>query len=328
MTATLILTGREVTELLPLADCIIAVEDAFRALSEGGVLTTVVAGVPAAGGGFHIKASGLIRSRPYFAAKVNANFPGNPARGRPTIQGVVVLCDAEQGQPLGLFDSASITSLRTAAATAVAARHLALPDARTVTLVGCGTQGRVQLRALKLVRPVEQVFVADRDSSRAACFADEMQLELGVPITQVTDLQAALWESQICVTCTTATEPLLHLDDVRPGTFIAAVGADNEHKIEVHPSLMAASRVVPDLLDQALKIGDLHHAVDAGLMKAGDVHAELAQVIAGLRPGRTDGDQVFVFDSTGTALEDVAAAALVYERATLIGAGRTIELAS
>jgi len=326
---TLLLTRSEVERLLPLGDCVTAVEQAFRALAAGRVLGPVVAGLHTGAGGFHLKAAGLRHERAYFAAKLNANFPENRGRhGVPTIQGVIVLCDGEQGQPLGVFDSIAITALRTAAATAVAARLLARADAETATILGCGVQGRAQLRAIHLVRPLSRAFASDRDPARAERFAEEMQHELGIPVTAASDLAAALRASLLCVTCTTSTVPLLQRDDIMPGTFIAAVGADSEQKVEVHPALMAASRVVPDLLEQALKIGDLHHAVASGLMTPSAVHAELALIVAGVRPGRSREDEVFVFDSTGTALQDVAAAALVYERALSAGAGRTIEFAA
>jgi len=329
LSATILLTRSEVLRLLPLADCIAAVEDCFRAIGERRTLGPVVTGVRAGAGGFHIKAAGLQLQQGYFAAKLNANFPHNPTReGLPTIQGVIVLCDSEQGRPLGVFDSTAITALRTGAATAVAARLLARRDARAATIVGCGVQGRIQLHALALVRPLDCAFAYDLDPARAERFAAEASVGLGIPVTATRDLRGALARSQLCVTCTPSNSPLISRGDIVPGTFIAAVGADSEDKIEIHPAVMAESRVVPDLLEQALQIGDLHHAVAAGLMVATDIHAELGEVVSGLRPGRTAADEVFVFDSTGTALQDVAAAALVYQRALATGTGQTIDLAA
>jgi ornithine cyclodeaminase/alanine dehydrogenase-like protein (mu-crystallin family) len=127
---------------------------------------------------------------------------------------------------------------------------------------------------------------------------------------------AACAEADIVATCTSATSPILHFGDLRPGTFVAAVGTDSEHKHEIAPDVLANSRVVADILDQCVQIGDLRHAIAAGAMTREDVHAELADVVTGRKRGRSDDAQIFVFDSTGTALEDVAAAALVYERAT------------
>ena len=138
----LILSRRDVLDLLTLQDCIGAVERAFRLRAEGRTLGPGVLGVPAADGGFHIKAAGLIGERSYFAAKTNANFPENPRRfGLPTIQGTIVLADASTGAPLAIIESGSVTALRTGAVTGVAAKFLARRDARTATIIGCGVQG-------------------------------------------------------------------------------------------------------------------------------------------------------------------------------------------
>jgi ornithine cyclodeaminase/alanine dehydrogenase-like protein (mu-crystallin family) len=329
MDAVLALTRRDVAELLTLDDCIAAVEQASRLHAEGASLPPGVLSVPAGDGGFHIKAAGLRLGRSYFAAKTNANFPQNPARaGRPAIQGVVVLCDAADGTLLAVMDSMAITAIRTGAATAVAARYLARPGSRVVTICGCGTQGDIQLRALARVAPVRRVFAFDADADRARAFAERLGRELALEVAPVEALAAAARRSDIVVTCTPSRMPLLGPGDVAPGAFLAAVGADNEHKQEVAPALLASAAVVVDVLEQAATIGELHHALDAGAMTRGDVRAELADVVAGRRPGRVTDDEIVIFDSTGTALHDVAAAAAVYERARAMGRGVAIALGS
>ena len=156
---TLLLGREDVAALLNLDECIAAVEEAFRLDSEGRSLPPGVLGVPARGGGFHVKAAGLELSRTYFAAKINANFSQNFERfGLPAIQGVILLCDGENGRPLALLDSIEVTILRTGAATAVAAKYLARPRSQTATVCGCGNQGRVQLRALTRVLPIERAY--------------------------------------------------------------------------------------------------------------------------------------------------------------------------
>ena len=328
MNSTLLLTRSDVAALLDLDTCISAVEAAFRLHGEGGA-TTGVLGIHVPGGGFHIKAGTLRLSRPYFAAKTNANFPNNPAKGLPTIQGVIVLSDAEVGTPLALLDSMEITTLRTGAATAVAAKYLARADARTVGLIGCGNQGWVQLRALQRVRPISAVHVYDRDRGRAEELARALAPELGLTIELTTSPAAAARNRDIVVTCTSSREPILDVGDVAPGTFVAAVGADDPEKQEIAPALLAASRVVVDVLDQAATMGDLHHAIAAGVMTRDDVAAELGQIVAARAPkgGRQSPDEVIVFDSTGMALQDVAAAAAVYERAQAVGRGIPVQLA-
>jgi len=323
---TVILTRGDVAALLSLKECMAAVEQAFKSHAEGKSMQPGVLGVRARDGGFHIKAAGLELSRPYFAAKVNGNFTNNKERfGLPSIQGVIVLCDADNGSPLAVMDSMEITMLRTGAATGVAAKHLARPDAKTATICGCGNQGRVSLQAIAQVRPLEQAYAFDIDYGEAERFAAELSDELGIPVTAIADLRGSVGTSDICVTCTPSKQPYLNRVDVAPGTFIAAVGADNEEKQEIDPALIASSKLVVDNLEQCALIGDLKLALKLGLMTRSDVHAELGEVIARSKPGRESGEEVVVFDSTGTALQDVAAAAIVYERAVKMGRGANID---
>jgi len=266
-------------------------------------------GVLAETGGFHIKAAGLVGEQSYFAAKTNANFPDNPRRfGLPTIQGTVVLADATTGAPLALMDSGSVTALRTGAATAVAAKFLARRDARSVTIVGCGVQGELQLAALAAVLPLRHARVLDTDPVRAASLAARAEATLGIRVEVASDLRAALRESDVCVTCTPSRRAFVSRDDIIPGTFVAAVGADNRGKQELEPALVASSTLVVDVLKQCAEIGELQHVLAAGLMTREQVHAELAAVVVGRRPGRTRDDEITIFDSSGTALQDVAAA--------------------
>jgi len=198
-----VLTRGDVLELLTLRDCIVAVEDAFRLHAEGRTLGPGVLAVPAEGGGFHVKAAGLVGERSYFAAKTNANFPDNARRyGLPTIQGTVVLADARTGELLAVMDSGSVTALRTGAATTVAAKFLARPDARSATIVGCGVQGEIQLGAIAAVLPLQRAWVLDTDHARAEGLAARAQANLGIRVEAGKDLRSALRGSDVCVTCT------------------------------------------------------------------------------------------------------------------------------
>ncbi len=324
---TLLLTRGDVSRLLGWDECIAAVESAFRLHAEGRSLAPGVLSVPSREGGFHVKAAGLDLGRLYFAAKVNANFPGNPDRhALPAIQGVIVLCDAADGRPLALMDSMEVTLRRTAAATAVAAKWLARPDADVLTLCGCGIQGRAQVQALARVLPLKKVYAHDVKETTARALATELGAELGIDVEPVSDHAEALGKSTVCVTCTPSRQPFLLRGQVRPGTFVAGVGADSPHKSELDPRLLAAATVVADALDQCAVMGDLHHALEAGVIRIEDVHAELADLVTGRKRGRRSPDEITVFDSTGTALEDVAAAAVVYEKAAASGGGRAIAL--
>jgi len=324
---TLLLKRSEIAALLGIEDCRAAVEQAFRLHAEGQTTPPGVLGIHARDGGFHIKAGLLQLGRSYFAAKANANFSQNMERfGLPLIQGTIVLCDGENGYPLAVMDSMEITILRTGAATGVAAKYLARPDATVATICGCGNQGRISLKALAQVRPLKRAYAFDIDETRMRRFADELSKELEIEVKAVNDLAKAVRESDICVTCTPSKRYFLNSDYVSPGTFIAAVGADNEEKQEIDPVLLASNKVVVDLLDQCAAIGELHHALNLGLLTKADVYGELGEVIAGNKSGRISDDEIIIFDSTGTALQDVAAAAIVYERAMVGGIGVVINL--
>jgi len=328
---TMIFSRSDVAARLRMSDCIRTVENAFGMLGRGEAEPPATLGVHVSGGGFHIKA-GVLESgqRTYCAVKTNGNFPGNRARELPTIQGLLMLSDATDGRVLAVMDSSELTALRTAAATAVAARYLARPESARVVICGCGLQARTQLMALCEVLPVREVQAYDVDAAASARFASEMSVTLNIPVRPTHTLPAALANADVCVTCTTSSEFIVERDMVRPGTFVAGVGVDNEHKRELAPDLMRAARVVTDMRTQCAQIGDLHHAITAGVMSIDDVHADLSEVVAGKKSGREENNEIIIFYSTGLALQDVAAAVAIYESAAGVspgGALRTIDFA-
>jgi len=324
---TVILDRREVEALLSPQLCMEAVEDALRCAALGEVPPSGILGMNALHGSFHVKAGLLAAGGTYFAAKVNANFAHNPARfGLPTIQGAVLLFDAGDGRLLAIMDSMALTARRTGAATAIAARHLARSTCSTLLICGCGEQAPEQLRAVLSMRSPARVLAFDTDPDTARAFASTAQSVQGVHISPVDDLRSAMPASDIVITCTSATSAFVTPELVRPGTFIAAVGADHEDKQEIAPELMARAKVVTDSTQQAARIGELHHAIAAGAMTEGDVHAELGEMLAGLRSGRVGDEEVTIFDSTGLGLQDVAAAIAVYRRALEKGRGAGVAL--
>jgi ornithine cyclodeaminase/alanine dehydrogenase-like protein (mu-crystallin family) len=313
---TLLLSAADVRELLDLKECIAAVEQGFRLLGEGKLPIPQILGLHADAGGLHIKAALWRGERDYFVAKANANFPGNPAKhGLPTIQGVIVLADARTGELLALLDSIEITAQRTAAASAVAAKYLARSDSSRLALFGCGRQGLMHVRALSHVVPIREVHFVEPNDSTAQQFTQELAGDSNFRLQRHADPGSALVHADIIATCTPAQRYFIHASDVRPGGFIAAVGADNEHKQEIDPALFAGAKVVVDSLDQCATIGDLHHAISAGTATRDSVHADLAAVVAGAKPGRTNNSEITLFDSTGIAIEDAAAAVYVLEKA-------------
>jgi alanine dehydrogenase len=312
----LILSHKEIAELLDLDTCIAAVEEAFRAHGNGQVLPAGLLHIDAANGGFHIKTGGLTSPTAYFGLKANSRFQGNREKyGLPNVQGLIYLADGDCGTPLAVMDSIHITGLRTAAATAVAARFLAPSGPAVVTMCGCGTQARIQLAAIARVKKVVQAYAYSRSDENMRAFSLQMSNELGIPVESSPRLAQATRKSNIIITCTPSRRFYLSAADVRPGTFISAIGSDSAGKQELEPQLLAQAKVVVDILDQAAHVGELQHALESGLMQRSGVYAELGQIVAGHKPGRVSEDETIVFDSTGTAMQDVAAASAVYVRA-------------
>jgi ornithine cyclodeaminase/alanine dehydrogenase-like protein (mu-crystallin family) len=312
---TLLFNRSDVQELLSLAECIDAVERVFRQQGEGKIAPSGILGVRTQYGGLHVKTACLSTAKNYVVAKLNTNFPQNYARfGKPTIQGVIVLYDADNGQLLAVLDSIEITIKRTAAATAVAAKFLARRNSSVATICGCGEQGRAQICALSLTLPLRTVFAFDIDPNASFCLAAQLSRELQIDIESVRELPGAIRSSDVVVTCTPATEFFVQKTDVAAGTFIAAVGADDSHKQEIDPALMSSARVVADSVEQVCVIGDTHHAIAAGLMRKENIYADLSEIVVGRKPGRLGDDEITIFDSTGVAIEDAAAATLVYEK--------------
>lgn len=311
----LLLSRSAISKLATPRDYLAAMQTAFASLAEGRFDVPEVAHVRGVGGTFHIKSAQRAGSPALAVIKVNGNFPGNGVqRGLPTIQGFVALLDAECGCVLALMDSIEITARRTAAASALAAKYLAKPRSRTLAMIGCGVQARYHVEALFDVAPIESVTYCDPRDESAEAFGVQMR-RLRLQARRVSDPVVAARGADIVVTVTTSRRPLLGLADVDPGTFVAGVGADNPAKHELGPDLLAASRVIVDSVAQAATMGDLHHAIEAGAMQAAAVYGDLAGLVAGKVAGRANGEERWVFDSTGLSIQDLAAAEMLYQRA-------------
>lgn len=319
MSELLLLSRADVVRLMDYPAYVAAVEAGLRAAASGKALAPPAAGFAVPGGSYHAKSAAVLGDA--VAIKLNANYPGNPAsNGLPTVQGVIYLADANDGRPLALMDSIEVTINRTGAATTIAARHLARPESKVAMICGAGVQGRVQARAILAALNLERVLVWDIRPEAANALANALARDLGVNVQATTDLAAAA-QSDVIVTCTSSRKAYLTPELVRPGTFIAAVGADNDDKQEIDPQLFPLATVVVDSLEQCAEIGDLHHALNAGTTRREQVHGTLADLVAGKKPGRRSSDEITLFDSTGIGLQDVAAATAVYRRALAAGAG-------
>ncbi|MBK6467994.1 MAG: ectoine utilization protein EutC [Rhodobacter sp.] len=318
----LILTEADLRALVPLdlaaVDC---VEDAFRALATKPVAMPPVLrlDIPEHRGEVDIKTA-YIPGLAHFAIKISPGFFGNPALGLPSTNGMMVVLSATTGlvQAL-LLDSGYLTDVRTAAAGAVAARHLARADAQVVAILGAGMQSEMQLRALALVRPIREARIWARDQAKAQAFAARLNLP-GIEVSAVSTVEEAVSEADLVVTTTPSLTPILH--DAHPGQHITAMGSDSEHKNEIAPALLARVQYIADRLSQTRVLGELHHAVAAGLIPAGRAFAELGQIIAGQAPGRSDPQAITLADLTGTGIQDTAIATLAVARAKAKGAGR------
>jgi alanine dehydrogenase len=323
MSDTVILSRQDVANLLTINECMDAVEVAFRMFAEGKASPPKVLGIHTTNGGLHIKAGVMSLNNHYIVAKMNSNFPDNPSKWNlPTIQGAIAVFNADNGVLLALMDSIEITIIRTGAATGIASKYLSKKSSKVITIYGCGNQGLISLTAIAANRDLAVAYLYDTNASQAEKLRKHVAgLHKSMDVICVDDVKSALKESDIIVTCTTSRTPIINADDVKSGTFIAAVGCDSEDKSEIHPQLISTSKVVSDFTEQSAAFGDLHHAIEQGYTTKTHVYAELGQIVAGKKTGRENDDEVIVFDSTGTALQDVAAASIVYERALVKGLG-------
>ncbi|WGF89529.1 ectoine utilization protein EutC [Marinivivus vitaminiproducens] len=329
MPRMLFLTETELRRIVTLdADAVACVEDAFSALATRPVAMPPILrlDIPEHNGEVDVKTA-YVPGLSGFAIKVSPGFFDNPKRGLPSLNGMMMLLSAETGlvQAL-LLDNGYLTAVRTAAAGAVAAKHLSRPDARVAAILGAGEQARLQLRALTLVRPIAEARVWARRAEAAEAMAGEMSAALGIPVQAASSLDAAADGADIVVTTTPATEPILLARHVRPGMHVTAMGSDAEHKNELHPDLVArADAYVPDSLAQVRVLGELRHAIAAGAVPAGRDVPILGAIIAGQAPGRTADDAITIADLTGTGVQDTGIATLAYARALAAGAGTVLE---
>ena len=319
-----ILTETDLRTLVPLdlqaVDCI---EDAFAALATKPVAMPPIMrlDIPEHRGEVDVKTA-YIPGIDSFAIKISPGFFGNPALGLPSTSGLMVVLSAHTGlvQAL-LLDNGYLTDVRTAAAGAVAARHLARGDAQVAAVLGAGMQAEMQLRALALVRTLSSARIWARDTGRAAALA--ARLDLGFAVTAATTVADAVTGADIIVTTTPATAPILPDGLMTAGQHITAMGSDAEHKNEVDPHLIARAHYVADRVSQTRSLGELHHAIAAGLIAADADFPELGAIIAGLSPGRSTATQITVADLTGTGIQDTAIAALAVTRARTAGVGQS-----
>ena len=301
-------------------DC---VEAAFRALATKDVRMPPILHlhIPEHNGEVDVKTA-YVPGVESFAIKMSPGFFDNPKRGLPSVNGLMVLFSARTGLIEALLlDNGYLTDVRTAAAGAVAAKWLARADAEVAGIIGSGTQARLQLKALTLVRDIRRAVVWGRDPDKARACAEDSAAELGIEVGAVASVAEVMAQSDIVVTTTPASEPLIEAAQLRPGQHITAMGSDADYKSELAPEVLAAARYVCDSYAQCLKQGELRAAVAAGAVTAALDHAELGAVITAAQAGRTADGEITVCDLTGTGVQDTAIAAFAMTRAMAAGAG-------
>ena len=328
--STLILTEEDIRQAISTAEATDAIEAAFAALAHGkvslpGVINFTLPSVHSfqtSQGESHVKGA-YITGALHFVVKVANSFPANRDLGIPVNSGLMLAFDAiTGGLDAILLDNGYLTDLRTGAAGAVAARFLAPFSIYQAAFIGAGTQARFQFRAIASVCNITSVSVWSRNPANADDFAREVMDDRGCHAQVAGAVEEAVQGSNLIITTTPSDKALISADWVKPGTTLIAVGSDTPDKQELDPSLLAhADLIIADHLSQCAEFGEIHHALEAGVLSLDDITGELGDVIVGRIPGRTADEQIIVCDLTGVGVQDAAIAGLVLEKARLSGLG-------
>ncbi len=322
-----ILTEAELRQCVRLdLDSVDIVERAFAALATGGVVMPPILSmaIPERHGEVDVKTA-YVPGLDGFAIKVSPGFFDNPKRGLPSLNGLMVLLDAETGIVKAvLLDNGYLTDVRTAAAGAVAARHLAPQHVATAGVIGAGVQAELQIRALRLVRDFDELVVWARDAAKAEAYAARMEEALERPVRVASSAEEVVRTAQVVVTTTPAREPLVRAEWLHPGLHITAMGSDAAEKTELAPQvLVRADRFVCDRRSQSAALGEIRAALAAGVFDVARAD-ELGELCAGRKPGRRHEDEITVCDLTGTGVQDTAIATHAFGVARARGFGSVV----
>lgn len=318
-----ILSGLDIGRCMDMSEAIDAMRDAFGQLSAGEaeVPQRLVLRTP---GGVSLFMPGYLRGSGDLAAKIVSVYGSNPDRGLPVVNAVVVLLDGSTGIPVAIMNGTSLTALRTGAAGGLAAELLALPEADTVALFGAGVQARTQLEAVRAVRPIRRVRILSRSGESAARLVAELE---GVDAEVADDAVHCIEGARIVITATDSYDPVFPGELVTPGTHVTGVGSFTPDMQEVDAALVTRAKVVVDSREAALaEAGDLIVPIREGSFRPEDIHAELGELVRGLRNGREDPSEVTFFKSVGSAAQDVAVAGRIFRKAQSMGVGTLVEL--
>ncbi len=329
MPKILILTESELRNAVKLdGDAVQCIENAFATLADGKVVMPPILSmaIHEFNGEVDVKTA-FVPGIDSFAIKVSPGFFDNPKLGLPSTSGLMILFSARTGVLEALLlDNGYLTDIRTAAAGAVAAQHLSRDGSNTAAIIGAGMQARLQLEALTLVRPITSAQIWARDAGKADAAANELTNRLALPVIAKPTVEEAVTGTDIVVTTTPATDPLIQPGMLSAGQHVTAMGSDQEGKNEIATQVLGACDLyVPDRRSQTEKLGELHHAIAQGAIHADMQCPELGDIVAGKHPGRTSADQITIADLTGTGLQDTAIATLARQRCAAAGAGSEFE---
>lgn len=303
-------------ELVKEPEALVSAERAFRALAEGRVVQPPPVGldIESARGEVHVKGA-YLEGTSIFAVKIASGFYRNPERGLPSGSGLVLVFDATTGFPLAVLkDDAYLTDLRTAAAGALATRLLAPSSFERLAMLGSGVQARFQLRAIARVRQWKRTTAWSPNREHLERYCREMEAELDIPFEPCLGPGETVRGADLVLTVTPSRRPLVEASWLEPHATIIAVGSDGPDKQELHPQVLSrAGKVVADRLEQCIRLGEIHHAVEAGLLHPEAVYAELGEIVIGAKPGR-EGKELIVCDLTGVGAQDAAIAEVAWEK--------------
>lgn len=278
--------------------------------------------LPGYGNGRMSLMAGVTEDNNRLVAKVGSVLPSITSRNKHS--GVLVLWDATTGQVLSIMDSTYISAIRTGAAGGLAARYLARQDSRVLGVIGTGIQARFNAFAICICLPgLRQIVVYSRDPDNRRRFVDEVQ-SIGIPVAMADDYRGVLDATDVVVTATSASTPVVAANDVRPGMHINMMGSNKE----IAPDVFVGAKTVVDSLSLAIQEGKVAQSVQQGLISQGDIHAELGDIVLGRRPGRESDEELTIFDSSGIAVQDCVVADYVYEKAVQMRIGTAIDLQS
>jgi ornithine cyclodeaminase/alanine dehydrogenase-like protein (mu-crystallin family) len=322
-----IINRKEVGRLLPMAACIDAMAEAMRAASGGAVSMPLRLFTPLADDSGSLGLMpGSTLDPPFFGAKVISLLFDNPAKGLPTVQGYVSLFDHETGRPVALIEGASVTAIRTAAASGLATRELARQDARTHGVFGTGVQAVTHIDAVACARDISRVVVWGRNAEKARRFAAEQAERVQIDIS-ATDDPAEAASCDVVSTVTAATQPILRGEWLRPGCHLNLVGVHTPEAREADTAAIKRSRVYVDLMESAMnEAGDLLIPIGEGAIDKRHILGEIGQVLAGEIAGRTGESDITLYKSLGIVAQDLFAAAHIYARALEEGVGVEVDL--